>query len=125
LESQIWNFLGCGVKLLVVIPVELKIKNPLSLFDLFDVFSDTGTDESVLKPTIGSFHFALGLRRKGISDLHIAILKDLLPLRGGLIGEEMVFIPEGVSSADKSKDGVRIDIIGVRKPIPKDDCLQG
>ena len=125
MESPIGDFLGRGVKLLVVISVEFKIKNPLSLFDLFDVFSDTGADESVLEPTIGSFHFALGLRRKGIGDLHIAILKDLLPLRGGLIGEEMVFIPEGVSSPDKSEDRVRIDIVGVRKPISKDDGLEG
>jgi hypothetical protein len=125
LESQIGDFLGSGVNLLVVISVEFVVKNSLSLFDFFDVFSDTGADESVLEPTIGSFHFALGLRRKGIGDLHIAILKDLLPLRGGLIGEEVVFIPEGISSADKSEDGVRVDIIGVRKSIPKDDRLQG
>jgi len=45
--------------LLVVISVEFKIKDPLGLFDLFDVFSDTGADESVLEPTIGSFDFAL------------------------------------------------------------------
>jgi hypothetical protein len=125
LESQIGDFLGSGVKLLVVISVKFMIKNPLSLFDFFDVFSDTGADESVLEPTIGSFHFALGLRRKGIGDLHIAILKDLLPLRGGFIGEEVVFIPEGVSSADKSEDGVRIDIIAVGEPILKDDGLEG
>jgi hypothetical protein len=125
LESQIGDFLGRGVKLLVVISVEFKIKNPLGLFDLFDVFSDTGADESVLEPTIRSFDFALGLRGKGIGDLHITILKDLFPLRGGLIGEEVVFIPEGVSSPDKSEDGVRIDIVGVRKPISKNDGLEG
>jgi len=102
LESQIGDFLGSGVDLLVVISVKFMIKNPLGLFDFFNFFSDTSTDESVLEPTIGSFHFALALRRKGIGDLHIAILKDLLPLRDGLIGKEVVFIPEGVSSADKS-----------------------
>ena len=123
MESQIGDFLGRGVKLLVVISVEFKIKNPLGLFDLFDVFSDTGADESVLEPTIGSFDFASGLGRKGVNDLHIAILQDLFPLRGGLIGEEVMFIPEGVSSPDKSEDGVRIDIIGVRKSILKDDSL--
>jgi hypothetical protein len=125
LESQIGDFLGCGVQLLVVISVEFMIKNPLSLFDFFDVFSDTGTDESVLEPTIGSFHFTFGLRRKGIGDLDIAILKDLLPLRGGLVGEEVVFIPEGVSSADESEDGVRVDIVGVRKSVSKNDALEG
>jgi hypothetical protein len=95
LEPQIGDFLGGGVDLLVVISVEFMIKNPLSLFDLFDFFSDTRADESVLKPTIGAFHFALGLRREGIGDLHIAILQDLFPLRGGLIGQSMVFIAEG------------------------------
>jgi len=118
LESQIGNFLGGGVDLLVVISVEFMIKNPLGLFDFFDLFSDTSADESVLEPTIGSFHFAFGLRRKGIGDLYIEILKDLLPLRSGLIGEKVVFIPEGVSASDKPKDRVGIDIIGKRKPMP-------
>ena len=113
------------MNLLVVISVEFVVKNPLGLFDFFDVFSDTGADESVLEPTIGSFDFASGLGRKGVNDLHISILQDLFPLRGGLIGEEVVFIPEGVSSPDKSEDGVRIDIVGVRKPISKNDGLEG
>jgi hypothetical protein len=125
LKTKIRDFLGGGVKLLVIISVEFKIKNPLSLFDLFDVFSDTGADESVLEPAIGSFDFASGLRREGVNDLDIAILKDLFPLRGGLISQEVVFIPEGVSSPDKSKDGVRIDIIGVRESISEDDGLEG
>jgi len=123
LEPQIRDFLGGGVNLLMVISVEFMIKNPLGLFDFFDLFSDTRADESILEPTIGSFHFALGLRRKGIGDLHIAVLQDLLPLGGGFIGEKVVFIPEGVSSADKSEDGVRIDIIGVRKSVAEDDRL--
>jgi hypothetical protein len=125
LKTKIRDFLGGGVKLLVIISVEFKIKNPLGLFDLFDVFSDTGADESVLEPAIGSFDFASGLRREGVNDLDIAILKDLFPLRGGLISQEVVFIPEGVSSPDKSKDGVRIDIIGVRESISEDDGLEG
>jgi len=125
LESQIGDFLGGGVDLLVVISVEFMIKNSLGLFDFFNFFSDTCTDESVLEPTIGSFHFALGLRRKGIGDLHIAILKDLLPLRGSFIGKEVVFIPEGVSSTDKSEDGVRVDIVGIRETEAEDDRLEG
>jgi len=125
LKTKIRDFLGGGVKLLVIITVEFKIKDPLSLFDLFDVFSDTGADESVLEPAIGSFDFASGLRREGMNDLDIAILKDLFPLRGGLIGQEVVFIPEGVSPPDKSKDGVRIDIVGVRKSVSEDDGLEG
>ena len=59
------------MNLLVVISVEFMIKDILGLFDFFNLFADTSADESVLEPTIGSFHFALGLRRKGIGDLHI------------------------------------------------------
>jgi hypothetical protein len=123
LESPVGDFLGRGVKLLMVISVEFKIKNPLSLFNLFDVFSDTGSDQPVLEPTVGSFDFASGLGREGVNDLDVAILEDLFPLRGGFIGQEVVFIPEGVSSPDKSKDGVRIDIVGIRESISKDDGL--
>ena len=125
MESQRGDFLGRGVKLLVVISVEFKIKNPLSLFDLFDVFSDTGADESVLEPTIRSFHFAFGLRGQGVSDFYITILEDLFPLRGGFIGEEVVFSPERVPSLDKAKDAMGVYIVGVRKSMVEDHGLEG
>jgi hypothetical protein len=60
-----------------------------------------------------------------MDDLYIAVFEDLFPLRGGLIGQEVVFIPEGVSSPDKSEDGVRIDIVGVRESEAEDDRLEG
>ena len=58
-----------------------------------------------------------------MNDLAVAILQDLFPLRGGLAGQEVVFIPEGVSSPDKSEDRVRVDILGVRESIFQDDGL--
>jgi hypothetical protein len=125
LKPQIGDFLCGGMDLLVVISVEFMVKNPLGLFHFSDILSDTSSDESVLEPTIGSFNFASGLGRKGVNDLDVAILQNLLPLRGGLIGQEVVFIPEGVSSPDKSEDRVRIDIVGVRESILKDDGLEG
>jgi hypothetical protein len=60
-----------------------------------------------------------------MDDLDIAVLEDLFPLRGGFISQEVVLIPEGVSSPDKSEDGVRIDIVGVGESILKDDGLEG
>lgn len=36
-----------------------------------------------------------------------------------------MFIPEGVSSPDESKDRVRIDIVGVRESVTEDDGLEG
>jgi hypothetical protein len=113
------------VKLAVIISVEFMVKNPLGLFDFGDILSDTGSDESILEPTIRSFNLTFGLGRKGVNDLHIAVLQNLFPMRGGLIGEKMVFSPEGVPSLDKSKDRVGIDIISIRKPILKDGGLEG
>jgi hypothetical protein len=125
LEPEIGDFLGGGMNLLVIISVEFLVKNPLGLFDLGDILSDTGSNQAVLEPTIGSFNFASGLGRKGVNDLDVAILQDLFPLRGGLVGQEVVFIPEGVSSPDKSEDRVRIDIVGVRESEAQDDRLEG
>ena len=86
LEPQIGDFLGGGMDLLVIIAVEFVIENPLGLVDLGDILSDTGSDESILKPPIRSFDFTSGLGRKGVNDLDIAILQDLFPLRGGFVG---------------------------------------
>jgi len=99
------------------------VKDSLSLLDLGDIFSDTGTDEVVLEPAVGSFDLASGLGGEGMDDLYVAVLEDLFPLRGGFIGEEVVLIPEGVSSSDKSEDGVRVDVVGVREPEAEDDGL--
>jgi hypothetical protein len=125
LESKIRDLLSGGVNLVVVISSEFLVEDPLSLLNMGDIFSDTGSNEVVLEPAIGSFDLASGLRREGMDDLYIAVFEDLFPLRGGLIGQEVVFIPEGVSSPDKSEDGVRIDIVGVRESEAEDDRLEG
>ena len=123
LEPEIRDFLGGGVDLLVVISVEFVVKNPLGLFDFGDILSDTGSDESVLEPAIRSFNLTSGLGRKRVNDLYIAVLENLFPLRGSFICEEMVSIPEGVSSSDKSEDRVGVDIVGVRESEAEDDGL--
>jgi hypothetical protein len=123
LKSKIRDLLGGRVNLAVVISMEFLVKNLLGVLDFGHVFTDTGSDQPVLEPAIRSFHFPFSLRRQGIGDFHIAILQDLFPLRGRLIGQKVVLIPEGVSSPDESKDGVRIDIIGEREPMAQDDGL--
>jgi hypothetical protein len=55
------------------------------MVNISDIFSDTGSDQPVLEPPIRTFHFAFGLRRKGIGNFHITVLQDLFPLRGGFI----------------------------------------
>jgi hypothetical protein len=106
------------VNLKIVISMDFLSKDLLGRFNIGDIFSDTGSNQMVLEPTIGSFDFASGLRGKGMDDLHIALLQHLFPLRSRLIGQKVMLIPEGVSSPDKPKDRVGIDIIGERKPMP-------
>jgi hypothetical protein len=117
LKSKIRDLLGGRVNLAVVISMEFLVKDLLGVLDFGHVFTDTGSDQPVLEPTIRAFDFASGLRWKGMGDLDIAVLQDLFPLRGRLIGQKVVLIPEGVSSPDESEDGVRIDIIGEREPM--------
>ena len=123
LEPEIGDFLCSGMDLLVIISVEFMVKNPLGLFDLGEILSDTGSDEVVLEPAIRSFNLTSGLGRKGVNDLYIAVLENLFPLRGSFIWEEMVSIPEGISSSDKSEDRVGVDIVGVRESEAEDDGL--
>jgi hypothetical protein len=110
--------------LVVVILVEFLLKDLLGWFDLIDVFSDTGSNQMVLEPAVGSFHLPFGLGGEGIGDFHIAILQNLLPLRRGLVGQEVVFSPIGVSPLDKSEDGMGVHIVGVRESIAKDNGLK-
>jgi len=113
------------VNLAVVISMDFLSQDLLGRFDIGDIFSHTGSNQMVLEPTIRSFDLAFGLGRKSMGDFDIAVLQDLLPLRGGLIGQKVVFSPDGVSSLDKAEDGMRINIVGKRKAIAKDDGLKG
>jgi hypothetical protein len=124
LKTKIGNLLSGRVNLTVVISVDFLSKDLLGRFDVGDIFTDTGSNQMVLEPTVRSFDLAFGLGRKGVSDFDIAVLQDLFPLRGDLIGQKMVFSPEGVSSLDKSEDGMRIDIVGERRAVSKDDGLE-
>jgi len=113
------------MNLLVVIAMDFLSEDLLGGFDIGDIFSDTGSDQPVLEPPVGAFHFAFGLRRQGIGNFHITILQNLFPLRGGFISKEVVFSPEGVSSLNESKDRVGVDVVGVRESVLKDDALEG
>ena len=112
------------MNLAVVISVEFLSEDLLGRFDLSDIFSDTGANQMVLEPAVGSFHLSFGLRGEGICDFHIAILQNLLPLRRGLVGQEVVLSPIGVSPLDKSEDGMGVHIVGVRESIAKDKGLK-
>jgi hypothetical protein len=74
LETVIGNLLGGGVNLAVVISMEFLIKDSLGVLNIGYLFADTGSDQPVLEPTVRSFDFTSGLRGKGMSDVHIAVL---------------------------------------------------
>ena len=113
------------MNLLIVIAMDFVPEDLLGGLDVGDIFSDTGSDQAVLKPAVGALHFRFGLRRQGIGDFHITILEDLLPLRRSLIGQQVVLSPEGVPSLEESEDGMGVYIGGVRESILKDDALEG
>ena len=92
------------MNLVKVISMEFLMENSLRLFDIASIFPYTGSNNAVLEPPIGSFGFSFGLRREGVSDFNIAVLQDLFPLRGGFIGQKIVFSPDGVSSLDKAEN---------------------
>jgi hypothetical protein len=125
LKTKIRNFLGGRVNLAVVISVDFLSQDLLGRLDLGDIFSDTGSNQTILEPTIGAFDLTLGLGRKGISDLDMAILQNLFPLRGGFVGEEMVTFPDRIPSLDKSEDRMRVHIVGIGESIAKEDGLEG
>lgn len=81
------------MNLTVIISMKLLIENLLSLFNISNIFPDAGFDEPILKPAVRTFNFAFGLRRQGISDFHITVKQDLLPLRTGFVGEFMMVKP--------------------------------
>jgi hypothetical protein len=64
LKSEIRDLLSGGMNLVMVISSEFLVQDPLSLLDLANIFSDTGSNEVVLEPAIGSFNLASGLGRK-------------------------------------------------------------
>jgi hypothetical protein len=125
LKTKIRNFLGGRVNLSVVISVDFLSKDLLGRFHLGDIFSDTGSNQMVLEPTIRPFHFPFGLGGEGISDFYITIIQNLLPLRSGFVSEEVVFSPDRIPSLNKSEDRMGVHIIGIRESIAKEDGLEG
>ena len=112
------------MNLAVVVSMDFLAKNLLGRFNIGDIFSDTGSNQMVLEPTVRPFDLAFSLGRKSMSDFDIAVLQHLFPLRGGLVGQEVVFSPDGVSSLDKPEDGMRIDVVGEREAIAKEEGLE-
>jgi hypothetical protein len=95
------------------------------MMDRLDVLPGTCSDQSVLEPTIRELDFPLGLRRERIDKLDPAFLKRLFPLGIDIIGDEIVFPPDGVPALDETENRVAIGVIGVRRPMAQNHVFQG
>jgi len=100
---EVGNLLGGGVDLFVVIPVDLMIKHSLGLSDIGHILPHTHSYNSILEPAIRPLNLTPGLRGQGIGDLDVTVIHYLFPLGIGLIGECIVFPPEGVLSCTNRK----------------------
>ena len=62
MKTNVRDFTGSGMDLFIIITINNLIQNTLSISDCFNIFADTFTDDTVLKPTVWSFDFTFGLR---------------------------------------------------------------
>mgnify|MGYP001571969835 CR=1 FL=1 len=88
----------------VIVMVALGVEDALSMMDIFDIISDAGADEVILKPTIGSFDFTFGLGREGVDGFDVAFFEDLFPLRVDVVGKFVKVVMELVTAFDVTKD---------------------
>ncbi len=65
----------------------------------------------VLEPTIGAFDFAFGRSGKGVGDFDREVVHDLFPLGFSLVGEDVVFAPDGVAALDEAEDRVGVGVV--------------
>jgi len=125
LKSKKGNLSGRGVDSFVIVLADFVFEDLAGLVNGGDILPDTGPDQMILKPAVGSFHFAFSLRRKGINDFDAAVLEDLSPLGIDFVRQLVVPVMELVSAADKTKDRMGIHVIRVRIPVPEHQGLQG
>ena len=99
--------------MMIVIAVDFGAQDLPGLGDGLDVFSGAGSDQPILEPAIRPFDFAFGLRRERIARLDVTVPEDPFPLRVDIIGDQIMFSPDGVSALDEPEDGVKVGIIGI------------
>lgn len=103
--------------LVIVIAIDFAAEDLPGLEDGLDIFSGTGSDESILEPAVRPFHLAFGLRREGIARLDVTVSQDPFPLRVDIIGDQIMFSPDGVPALDEAENGVTVGVIGIGSTI--------
>jgi hypothetical protein len=65
IESQAGYFTGGGVDLVVIVAIKFIMQDAAYILQGGQFFEGTSTDDAILEPAVGAFHFTLGLRRPG------------------------------------------------------------
>ena len=124
-ESHLRDLARGRMDALMVVAMDLVLEDGADIIESGELFEGCGPDSSILKPTIGAFDFALGLRREGIDDVHTQDLHHLLPLGVRLVGFQDGVVPEAVPLVDVAEDAKGIDVIAKRKAIAAEKSFRG
>jgi hypothetical protein len=104
LESQAGYFTGGGVDLVVIVAVKFIMQDAAYILQRSQFFEGTSADDAILEPAVGALHFALGLRRESIGDIHLEQTQDLSPLRVDIVSLVGIPAPGGVTVLDETEN---------------------
>jgi hypothetical protein len=110
---------------MIVIAVDFAAEDLPGIVNHLDVFSGAGAYQSILEPAIWPFDLAFSLRGEGVAGVNVTVSKDPFPLRVYVVGDQIMFSPDGVPALDEAENRVRVGVISVRGSIAKDHAFQG
>lgn len=113
------------MNLFVIVMIAFRVKNTLGMVNIFDIFTEAGADEVILKPAVGSFDFAFGLRREGVDGPDVAVFDDHLPLGVNVVGKLLETVMSLIPASDVTKDRMAVRIVRQGSPVFYDYGLQG
>jgi len=109
----------------VVIAVHFAAEDLSGLLDQLHVFPGAGADQAILEPAVRTFDLTFGLRREGVERIDPTVVQDPLPLGVDVVGDQVMFSPDGIPALDKAENRVGVGVISVGGAIAQDDAFQG
>ncbi len=91
--------------------LNLSTKHGPHFTEFADLLQDTGAPDAILKPAIGAFDLASGLRGKGIDDLETQAAHHLSPLRVDIVSPKHMLPPYAVPSLYKAEDAQGVNVV--------------
>jgi hypothetical protein len=110
---------------MIVIAVDFAAEDLPGIVNHLDVFLGAGAYQSILEPAIRPFDLAFSLRGEGVAGVNVTVSKDPFPLRVYVVGDQIMFSPDGVPALDEAENRVRVGVISVGGSIAKDHAFQG